>query len=165
MVNKSLLMPGDCLLYEGKGIASTIIFLKTWHKISHCEMYVVQGTSVAARDFKTSDYFPLREEGLVKVLRPKPQFEFKMSEALKWFDKNAKGTKYDIWGLLRFASWKNPFSFLGVKDKDKNFCSELLTRLYRAGGLPVFNREDADAIAPFQFQLSECFSEVEGIVS
>ena len=44
---------------------------------------------------------------------------------------------------------------------NRQFCSELATRVYRAGGLDPFNGEDADAIAPFRFLLSDRFVQVE----
>ena len=44
---------------------------------------------------------------------------------------------------------------------NRQFRSELATRVYRAGGLDPFNGEDAEAIAPFQFLLSDKFVRVE----
>lgn len=149
------LQPGDCLLYKAKGIFGWLISIKTWHAVSHCEVYVGSGLSVASRDGIGVNRYPVRLEGLITVLRPKEPFQ--IAQAMRWFW-GVQGQKYDWLGLLRFA-WRSKV----VPDNLDNrmFCSEFATRFYRAGGLDPFNGGDADAIAPFQFRLSPVFDVTE----
>jgi hypothetical protein len=143
------LEPGDCLLYAPKGVYGKLIAFKTWHGVAHCECYMGNGYSVASRDGKGVGTYPVRLTELIYVLRPNEPFD--RMKAYDWFIDHANGQKYDWWGLLRFV-WTKKVSKAG---DDKMFCSEFLTRFYRQGGLQVFNNEDADAIAPFQFLLTE----------
>lgn len=154
MFDTSLLKPGDCLLYRGTSFWSILIQIKTWHPISHCECYVGDGYSVASRDGRGVDVYPLRENGLVAVLRIKPEYKFRLQSAIVWFLRAAKGQGYDWLGLLRFT-WKTDY-IKGDKN-NKQFCSEFLTRFYRNGGVDPFNGDDADAIAPFMFLDSPVF--------
>lgn len=150
------LVPGDCLLYKPSGFFGALIALKTWHAIAHCEVYIGDGYSVAARDGIGVNAYPVRSVGLCCRLRPNKPFDLAL--ALKWFILIAKGQKYDWRGLLRFASRSKV-----VEDVDDNcmFCSEFVTRFYRAGGLDPFNGEDADAIAPFELTLSPYLTKME----
>jgi hypothetical protein len=146
------LKPGDCLLYSGVGFFSWLIQLKTWHRVSHIEVYIGDGYSVAARDGIGVNAYPVREKGLYAVLRPNKPFSLTL--ATYWFLLVAKGQKYDWKGLLRFASRAE---VVGNNLDDKMFCSEFAARFYRAGGLDPFNKEDADAIAPATFLVSPYF--------
>jgi hypothetical protein len=146
------LQPGDCLLYRPKGVFGWIIAIKTWHAIAHCEGYVGYGRSVASRDGIGVGEYPLREAELLYVLRPTVPFD--VDAAMAAFRARWQGQGYDYLGLLRFA-WRAP-----VRDRrfdNRQFCSEFLTRWCRAGGFDPFNGEDADAIVPFQFLLSNCY--------
>jgi hypothetical protein len=83
---------------------------------------------------------------LAYVLRPKPEHPFNFDAAMAWFWDKANGQSYDFWGLFCF--------YLAAKQssKTKQFCSELLTRWYRAGGFgPVSEWCDADDVSPAQF--------------
>lgn len=151
------LTSGDCLLYKPKksSIFGWLISIKTWHKISHCEVYVGDGLSAASRDGLGVDIYPVRLSELVEVYRPKSEYKFDINKALIWFMTKAKGQKYDWVGLLRFT-WGQPY--VDGDGNNKQFCSEFLTRFYRAGGMDPFNGEDADAIAPFMLSISPVFS-------
>lgn len=142
----NLVLPGDVLLYKGDGFFSNLIFLKTWHEISHCECYVGGGKSAASRDGIGVGLYPLRSKGLVGIYRPK---DFDLESAMAWFQ-TVDGQKYDWVGLLRFAWFKSVPS----GNNGKMFCSEFLTRFLRAGGCDPFPREDADAVAPYQFSIT-----------
>lgn len=144
------LSPGDCLMYAPQGIWSVLIAVKTWNWVSHCEAYVGDGYSVASRDGIGIGRYPLRTKGLVKVLTPNGPFE--LAAAAKWFE-TVRGQKYDWIGLLRFLVWCR----IGTDRNDKMFCSEFLTRWYRAGGMDPFNKNDADSVAPATFLYSRCF--------
>lgn len=143
MTARDLLRPGDCLLYTPTGFFGYAISIKTWHRISHCELYVGRGWSAASRDGVGVNLYPLRMEQLAHILRPTQPFD--VDQALTWFD-TVRGQKYDWWGLLRFFTWTDE------QPHDRMFCSECVTRIYRHGGFEPFQPdEDADGIAPFQF--------------
>lgn len=159
-------LPGDILLYSPKGFYGWLIAVKTWHMISHVEIYIGFGTTIAARSAGVN-YYPLElNDRLAIALRP-PVPPFDIKKALAWFNKNAKGQAYDWKGLLRFTSRK---PYTGIVSEDAQFCSELGTRFLRNGDLPVFGLLDADSIAPFQFLGETCLkpiipaSQVTGVV-
>lgn len=152
------LKPGDCLLYHPVPFSPShfmgwlfgeAIARKTWHNISHVEVYAGKEQSVASRDGKGVDIYPFRSDQLAYILRPTQNFNF--DEAFNWF-LTVKGQGYDWKGLLRFV-YTNEASTYSLAPQ-KMFCSEFATRFYRAGGLDLFGGEDADAIAPFQFLTS-----------
>lgn len=147
---------GDCLLYKTTGLFGWIIGIKTWSLIGHCETYIGDGHSVASRDGLGVGRYPLRTEDLIYVLRPTGPVDLDAAQA--WFLTSAVGQKYDWLGLLRFA-WRSKV-VPNVMD-NRMFCSEFLTRFYRAGGLDPFNAADADAIAPMQFLLSNSFTVID----
>ena len=147
---ESRLKPGDCLLYGPKpgSFFGWLISLKTWHKISHCEMYTGKGKSFASRDGIGVGLYPLRDTEIAYVLRPTDALDW--AGFWKWFY-TVNGQKYDWVGLLRFVYTKSG----STGNNNKMFCSEALTRAYRALGAKVFNEaEDADAIAPAAFLTS-----------
>lgn len=153
------LQTGDCLLYKPAGLKGWLIALKTWHPAVHCECYIGSGRVVAARPTRGVDAYAFRAEGLLAVYRPTlvtpPSRRYRPLLSLAWFLKAAKGQRYDWLGLLRFSRWGAQSHSL-----DKQFCSEFMTRFYRAGGLDPFNGADADEVAPFQFALSPLFDKV-----
>lgn len=142
---QSLLKPGDCLLYKPKGFFGWLIKLKTWHNIAHCEMYTGNGRSVASRDGLGVGSYPWRDTELAYILRPPAGLDW--AAFWKWF-LTVNGEPYDWYGLFRFAWFKE----IGGENNGKMFCSEFLTRAYRALGAKVFGDvEDADAVAPGDF--------------
>lgn len=146
------LQPGDCLLYSPKGLFGWIIAIKTWHAVGHCEVYIGNGRSIASRDGIGVGEYPLRSTELRYVMRPNVPFD--LAAALAVFNATWRGQGYDYLGLLRFA-WRSP-----VRDRrfdNRQFCSELETRFYRAGNLDPFPWEDADAVVPFQFKHASTF--------
>ncbi len=148
------LAPGDCLLYSGGGFFSRLIRIKTWSPISHVEVYIGGGLSVASRDGKGVNTYPLRLDGLVTVLRPARYVD--MPAALAWHQHQV-GQKYDWWGLMRFFT-------IGKQSDTKQFCSEFATRFYRAGGFEPFTAEiDADLVSPGQFLYSPLFVRVSSV--
>lgn len=146
------LKPGDVLLYKPQGIFGWIIRVKTWHSVSHCEVYTGDGFSVASRDGLGVNKYPWRNTELAAVCRPVQPFD--LFKALVWFQKQ-KGTPYGWMDLLQFAG-------LNVDSKGI-VCSPFVTRFLRAGGLDPFNGEQAELIAPFQFELSPVFEIYEVI--
>lgn len=151
--------PGDCLLYKPTGLFGWIISAKTWHWISHIEIYTGDGQSVASRDGKGVGLYPVREDKLVYILRPNQLFN--LPKAMEWFNL-VNGQGYDWLGLLRF-SWRKSYVPENLT-ANKQFCSEFATRFYRNGGFDPFPREDADAIAPFQYESNPFFSLVKKYV-
>lgn len=137
----SILQPGDCLLYSPDGFWGRLIAIKTWADVSHCEMYAGNGMSMASREWKGVNVYSLRTENLSYVLRPNAPFDFTAARQ-RWFP-YVQGQGYDWKGLLCFT--------LAAKQgaQDKMFCSEFMTRCYRAGGFNVVSpRVDADHVAP-----------------
>lgn len=153
-----LLKPGDCLLYHPVRfdllhpgwIFGAAIRFKTWHNVSHCELFIggARRVSAAARDGRGVGLYPLRTSELQYILRPTQPLDWKAF--WPWFYR-VNGEGYDWLGLLRFAWFKE----IGRGDNGKMFCSEFLTRAYRALGADVISPdEDADAVAPANFLLS-----------
>jgi len=135
------LQPGDGLLYRPSGLIGRLIALKTWSPWSHVEMAIRQGKTIAARE-EGVNYYDTRWDHLGMVVRPPRTFD--INTALDWFDDKACGQAYDLLGLFRFFT-------CGKQSLDKQFCSELLTRVYREGGVPIFNGQDADLVPPGWF--------------
>lgn len=146
-----LIQAGDVLLYRGGGAYSWIIALKTWHQVSHVEVSIGDGRSAASRDGKGVGLYPHRESGLIHVLRPVVPFQ--RASAMDWYYRDANGQPY---------GWLDLLAFIGVKrDAPGMVCSDFATRFLRAGGVPVFNKEPARLIAPFQFLTSELLTEID----
>jgi hypothetical protein len=139
-----LLQSGDCLLYRPSSLFGWIIALKTFNLVSHVEIYAGMGESYASRDGIGVNIYPFRTAQLARVLRPVGKFN--IDKARAWFLRYAIGQKYDWLGLLCFT--------LAVKQGalDRQFCSELGTRFYRAGGHRPFQPDyDADHVPPSYF--------------
>jgi hypothetical protein len=145
------LKPGDCLLYRPVGIIGWTIATKTWHRWGHVEIAVKPGVSIGARSDGVN-YYPLRWAQLGAVLRPTQPID--IPKAMAWFEANAKGQAYDAWGLFRFF-------VIGKQSLDKQFCSEMATRWYRAAGMEPFHGMDADLIPPgWFFTLADGFERI-----
>lgn len=119
------------------------------------EVYLGGGESAASRDGLGVAIYPLRTQGLSFVLRPTAPFNLR--EALTWFFAHAEGQRYDWLGLLRFA-WRA--KVVPNRFDNRQFCSEFAARFYRAGGFDPFNKQDADAVAPFMFLYCPFFLQV-----
>jgi hypothetical protein len=142
------LIPGDCLLYRPSGVFGCIVSFKTWTDLAHVEVYVGGGLSVASRGVTGVNKYPLRVSKLAYVLRPTLQ-PVDIEAGLAWFEKSARGQKYDLWGQLLF--------FQAVKrgNNGRMFCSEFATRFYRNCGVPCFAPHwDADRVPPAMFYAS-----------
>jgi uncharacterized protein YycO len=148
------LMPGDTMLFRPQPVAWThpttwagafvgqAIAWKTWHNISHVEIYIGAGEVVASRDGIGVNRYPVRSDLVAYVLRP-PAGAFDLAAALAWFEAHAKGQGYDWLGLSRF------YRTHIAQSTTKMFCSAFWLRFYRAGGFHPFHaRIDADSICP-----------------
>lgn len=150
----SLLRPGDCLLYRPHGIIGWVIAIKTWHLVAHVEVYEGDGFSLASRDGIGCNRYRLRTAELCRVLRPTGRID--MASGVAWFEKVARGQKYDFAALARFL-WPGGTD----TDRDRQICSSFAARFYRAAGYPLFAAtEDADRIAPFQFAVTPLLDDV-----
>lgn len=148
----ALLKVGDCLLYRPESLMGWLIALKTWHRVSHVEIYSGALESVASRDGEGVNEYEFRWNGLTRVMRPRAAFAF--GAAMQWFA-TVVGQDYDWKGLLCF--------YLAVRQgaKDRMFCSEFATRFYRAGGLEPFQPDtDADHVAPGQYADNPAFETI-----
>jgi hypothetical protein len=141
--------PGDVLLFSRQGFYNRLIQIKTWSRVSHCEVIAMGGPllahpmAVASRNGQGVGYYALDLTGLYCVLRPTVPFDAKA--AWEWF-LTVNGQGYDWLGLLAFTSAK-----LQGRENGKMFCSEFSTRYLRAGGVDPFNGYDADGIAPSEY--------------
>lgn len=143
----SFLKPGDVLLYKPTSIYGWIIRVKTWHSVSHVEIYLGNGKSSASRDGIGVNIYPLRLDGLTCVMRPKQAFDTQKATA---FTKSHAGTPY---------GWLDLLNFTGLRIHTKGIvCSPWVTEVLRNNNIPIFNDEDSDLIAPFQFLDSELLS-------
>jgi hypothetical protein len=102
--DKSILIPGDVLLYGGHGLVDFVIGLKTWSKASHVEIAVNSKSSIASRNGIGVGYYPHRSKGLRYVLRPNIPVDFE--NGMNWFWQNAKGRPYGWLDLLGFINLK-----------------------------------------------------------
>ena len=132
------------LYFERSSFVDRIISIKTGYYLSHIEVYVGSGLSVASRNGIGVNRYPLRIAGLVCVRRPTGIVD--MDSAMKWFQSDAIGQGYDFKGLLCFwlavkqGSWK------------KQFCSEFALRWYRHARIhPLNPKVKADRTAPCEF--------------
>ncbi|HEX3058067.1 MAG TPA: hypothetical protein VHP62_01825 [Usitatibacter sp.] len=145
------ILPGDVLLYAGTGANDWVISIKTWSKVTHCELALSTTESAASRPGLGVHTYPLRVDDLTHILRPNKTLDM---VGVKTFHQQCLGQAYDWWGLMRFYT-------LGEQSLDKQFCSEYLTRLLRHGGFEPFQAEDdADLVAPGTFLYSSCLLRV-----
>lgn len=141
------ILPGDVLLYRGTGFWAWAIRVKTWGEASHCELANSGASAFASRDGKGVNTYPidLAPRRLYAILRPLLPLDM---AAVRAFHDGCLGQAYDWWGLFRFFTW-------GTQSLDKQFCSEYVMRLLRAGGCEPFTPHvDADLVAPGQFVMS-----------
>ena len=135
------LEPGDILLYGGTDLVSRLIQFRTWSDVSHIEIYVGDGRSVASRNGIGVGKYPLRIAGLRRVYRPVP---FNLADSLAWFA-TVDGTCYGWADLLRFYLIDVPTKGL--------ICSEFGDLFFLHGGLPLFNTNyPAGAACPGDYE-------------
>jgi len=135
------LQPGDILLYGDRSLLSWAIRFRTWSDVSHIEVYVGDGRSVASRSSGVAKY-SLRIDGLRRVYRPKAGFDF--PKGMAWFATVA-GTKY---------GWLDLFRFYGSNAPTKGLiCSEFADLLFRNCGVPLFNTNYPEgAVCPGDYE-------------
>lgn len=143
------LRPGDCLLYKPSSVFGTIIKLKTWHAISHVEIYDGTGWSWASRDGVGVNRYPVRTD-YIGVWRPTPALNLVAADL---YGHSMIGTPY---------GWPELLAFVGITVKGKGvFCSEFATLWYRAAGFDPFPGENAIDVAPFEFSINPDFQRQE----
>lgn len=149
-----LLQPGDCLLYQGSSVFSWLIRAKTWSYISHVEVFIGNGRALASRDGEGVSNYPLRESGLVEILRPNEPFD--LNAGIQWYG-TVKGAPYD---------WKQLFTFMKagrkqLEDETAFFCSEFANAFYRKCGVRAFSKTyPSSAVSPGMFRASPHFDTV-----
>jgi hypothetical protein len=135
------LQPGDILLYGDSSPLSWAIRFRTWSDVSHVEVYVGDGRSIAARSDGFKKY-PLRLDGLRRVIRPAIPFNFK--SGMEWFAA-VDGTKYGWADLLRFYLVDVPTKGL--------ICSQAADLFFRNCTLPLFNTNYPEgAVCPGDYE-------------
>lgn len=139
---RSLILPGDILLYDKKGIGNTIIKFVRGEKYSHVAIASRAGKMMEARQWQRLDEVPIRTEGLAAIYRTKNQIDFEAG--YHWFLTRAKGQKYDWIGLLSFK-----FAKLQGRNNGKMFCSEFAHRFFKKISYHLFAEDmDSDAVSP-----------------
>lgn len=150
------LQPGDHLLYFTPCLIDYVICVKTWSHVGHIEVFdgrpdgMLQ-LAMASRSAGV-DRYAFRLNGLRYVLRPK---KWDHAAATAWFEREARGQKYDYLGLLCFT--------LALKQGSPNrmFCSEFARNLDRAAGCPSFAPWwPGDLTAPGSYLMSPGFDVV-----
>lgn len=146
------LQPADILMYSTGGLVGGWIKARTWSDFTHCELYIGNGKTAAARgpqDGKGGvQTYEFRDKDLVLVLRPNRPFDL---AAMVAFHERCIGQKYDTWGLVRV------FYLGGDGTDDRAYCSEHVARMCRTrnGGPGLINEcADCDDAAPAQLPLS-----------
>lgn len=150
---ESKLQFGDILLKSKGSPLNTITKLKTWSDVSHSELYVgtyfSHGESQVITAFPEHgvNFYPYKIENTVYILRP---HTLPTQAGFYWFQKEALGQGYDYLGMAAFF-----FAQLQGGDNGKQFCSEVIARLFKKGDAPLLHpRIDADAYAPSSFKTS-----------
>lgn len=131
---------GDVLLYRpAKGsLIGRLITIKTWSPYSHAEVVIGNGRTISARSEGVHE-FPMDWNRLGRIVRPTVPVD--VDAAMRWFHDKAEGQRYDWFGLFRFFT-------IGKQSLTKQFCSEVVTRWLRAGGVDPFPGQDADLVPP-----------------
>lgn len=134
------LKPGDILLYRPAGIFGRLIQVKTWHSISHVEIYDGGKQSLASRDGIGVGRYETRLKQLAFVLRPRVRLDLQHSRS---YFSMVEGRPY---------GWLDLLNFIGLPIKTRGmFCSEFAVEYLRAAGWDIFPEDDADRVSPFQF--------------
>lgn len=134
------LKSGDILLYRPSGLFGRLIAVKTWHAISHVEIYAGIQRSFASRDGLGVDHYPVRTQDLAYVLRPQVLLDF--VGGVEWFEQH-KGAPY---------GWLDLLNFIGVPiDSHGMVCSSFAAGFLRACDWDIFPTDPINRVAPFQF--------------
>lgn len=142
---ESILKSGDCLLYKPASIFGSVISVKTWHPVSHVEIFHSYNSedgprSIASRDGKGVNIYPTRTNQLIYVLRPNRALD--LAAGFR-YARRMFGTPYGWWDLL---------NFIGLNTDSKGIvCSAFATEFYRACGWLVFPTDASNDVAPFEF--------------
>lgn len=150
---RTLIQPGDTLLYDTNGFFGKLIKFKRGEKYTHIELFVGGDRDVGSRDGEGVNNYPLRVNDIAAIYRSIEPMN--LEAGLAWFE-TVKGQTYDWFGLLSFA-WAK----LRGKENGKMFCSEFWVRFMRACGVEPFNAAvDADAVSPEMATYSDKMSPV-----
>lgn len=139
-MGRILLKPGDIFLYRPASAFGKLIALKTWHSISHVELYDGRLKSWASRDGIGVNLYGLRLSQLKYVLRPLVPLDLEKGRA---FGRSMLGTPYGWLDLLQFAA-------INVNARGI-VCSPFVAAWLRAAGWDVFPTDPVERVAPFQF--------------
>jgi len=128
------------MLYRPSSVFGTLISVKTWHRISHVEVYDGDKNSLASRDGQGVARYPVRLDHLAYVLRATQRLDLTKGRA---YFESLKGTPYGWWDLLNFVG--APVNAKGI------VCSPFAAGYLRAAGWNVFPEDPIEKVAPFQF--------------
>lgn len=142
----AMLQPGDCVFYRPTDIFDWAVVLKTWTRVSHIEVFIGDGYSVASRNGLGVGKYPVRLTDVAAVRRPGPGFD--LEAAMKWFYASANGQKYGWRTLLSFVLLNhNPI-------EGHMICSEFAAGFQRAGNNPLFAKDWPDYRTPPSLEIA-----------
>lgn len=142
------LVPGDVLVYNDRSIVGWIIRAKTWHSASHVEIALGGGKTFTSRIPFGARIYPFMRKRLVKVLRPVRSID---ADELRHAVMTRPTAPYGWGDLTAFIGWD--------WDPPGEVCSAAVTEVLRMVGLDPFDGEPSRLVAPFQFDLSNCFTD------
>lgn len=145
---------GDVMLYSPSSIFGWAIRIKSGSPISHVEVFVGDGQSVASRDGQGVGRYPVRTDHVAAVLRP--HVPFSLAAAMVWFRQH-EGEPYGFVDLLNFFS-------LNINGPGM-VCSPCATEFLRAGGVRVFGGFPAAHVFPRDFLTSELLTAIYPVVT
>jgi len=156
---------GDAVFFSGKGLFSTLIQLKTWCKISHVGIVVVEDGEPMIYESTTMTNLPDIETGKFRKGVQKHPLKERIAnydgkvyhapitvalpnekEALEWLNQvHAKNTKYD-WKQAVLSGFLIKH-FVTKENFDMLFCSELYFKFMKKAGV-ISNRFNASKKNP-----------------
>lgn len=125
-------------------IGSWLIRAFTWSNFSHVEFVTDDATLIGANiphgveEIHIQDRLAIADEAWMMDIPCD-----KAEEVITWA-RSQKGKKYDYVGLMNFLIHRD------ISEKEKWFCSELVSAGFEACGVPLFRKGDAFRITPQQ---------------
>lgn len=137
------------LLFDSKGLVSSLIRWQTRGEVSHAGLLLpdgrclesMQGDGVRIRELKDDEW------GLIEAYEVAGMTDEQWARALE-FAHTQVGKSYDYWAVIRFISRSR------MPDNDKWFCSELAFAAILAGGITLLERIEAWAVDPHRLRTS-----------
>ena len=139
----SLLGAPAVLLFDSKGLVSSLIRWQTRGEVSHAGLLLpdgrclesMQGDGVRIRELTPADW------QTVEAFRVSRMTAGQWERAIQ-FANGELGCGYDYWAVVRFVSRRR------MPKNDKWFCSELVFAALQAAGVNLLERIEASEVSP-----------------